>query len=279
MEISKKRGKTKMYTKAFLCLIIIIGVLFMGNCYAAKEYYPNHLGNLWILESADETQQHRIEILEKIRYRNRDVNLLRRKTKGGGNDDFYIATEPNGDIKVYWSKVSNGLLGDLVFDYDSPQLFMPANLMVGSFWQITGETRGIKSQTICTVVAREDVTVPAGTFHDCLKIQQNFLVKAFLPINVQSFMWLAPNIGVVKEQDTGRVIFELTQYKVFLPYDVNHDQKIDIYDLVLVGKHFGERIVGEPENNPDVNGDGVVNLFDLVLVGSHFGGRTSSSQN
>ena len=260
--------------KILLCLGIIIGVLSPGNGYAAKEYYPNHVGNLWILKSRDGTRQHRIEISERNQY----VNLLQRKTKNGV-DEFQIATEPNGDLKVYWAKVHNGLLGDLIFEYDPPQLFMPADLRVGRVWRITGETRGIESQTICTAVAKEDVTVPAGTFHNCLKVRQDFFVKSFLTINVQSFMWLAPDIGIVKEQDTNRNIFELVQYKLFLPWDVNHDQRIDIYDLVLVGKHFGERIISEPEDNPDVNGDGIVNIFDLVLIGSHFGEQYSSSQN
>jgi len=266
-----------MYKKTLLYLGIIIGVLSTGNGYAAKEYYPNHVGSLWILESRDGTQQHRIEIVEKIPFKSRYLNLLQRETKDAV-DKFYIATEPNGDIKLYWSSVFNAFLGgDLIFEYDSPQLFIPADLKVGRVWQIIGETEGIETYTTCTVIAQEDVTVPAGTFHDCLKIQQNFLVKAFLSINVQTFMWLAPNIGIVKEQSSTRVVFELIQYKLSLPWDVNHDQRIDIYDLILVGKRFGERIIGEPENNPDVNGDGIVNIFDLVLVGSHFGEKLSSS--
>lgn len=274
MNISNKKEKTRMcYRKIILYIGIIIGMLSTGNAYAVKEYYPNHVGNLWILESKRGTQRH-IEIVREFRFGDQDVNVLRRETKDG-IDKFYIATEPGGDIKLYWSKVFNGFLGDLIFEYDSPQLFIPADLRVGKFWKISGETRGIDTQTTCTVVAKEDVTVPAGTFRDCFKIQQDFLVKAFRLINVQTFMWLAPDIGIVKEQSSTQEVFELIQYKLFLPWDVNHDQWIDIYDLVLVGKHFGERITGKPELNPDVNGDGIVNIFDLVLVGSHFGESTS----
>ncbi|HIE30221.1 TPA: hypothetical protein EYP66_23405 [Candidatus Poribacteria bacterium] len=52
------------------------------------------------------------------------------------------------------------------------------------------------------------------------------------------------------------------------PWDVNSDGEINISDLVLVGKHFGETggdIVG------DVNEDGVVDIIDLILIESHFG--------
>ena len=53
-----------------------------------------------------------------------------------------------------------------------------------------------------------------------------------------------------------------------LPWDVNNDKIVDVFDLVLVGIEFGqsgENIAG------DVNGDGVVDVFDLILVAWHFG--------
>ncbi|MFQ6003272.1 MAG: OmpL47-type beta-barrel domain-containing protein [Candidatus Zixiibacteriota bacterium] len=55
------------------------------------------------------------------------------------------------------------------------------------------------------------------------------------------------------------------------PWDVNGDFVVDIFDLVIVGRHFGEAVEGPMAPNPDVNRDGVVNIFDLVLVGVHFG--------
>ncbi|MEK9136187.1 MAG: dockerin type I domain-containing protein, partial [Bacteroidota bacterium] len=59
------------------------------------------------------------------------------------------------------------------------------------------------------------------------------------------------------------------------PWDVNHDNLVNIFDLVIVGGQFGKT---PPENlAADVNGDGTVNIFDLVLVGSHFGERYGST--
>jgi hypothetical protein len=45
---------------------------------------------------------------------------------------------------------------------------------------------------------------------------------------------------------------------------------VDIADLSLVGKQFGENGVGI---TGDINGDGVVNISDLALVVRHFGER------
>jgi len=49
---------------------------------------------------------------------------------------------------------------------------------------------------------------------------------------------------------------------------------VDITDLVLVARRFGEAAEGSPA---DVNGDGVVNIVDLVSVARRFGERVSAS--
>jgi len=52
------------------------------------------------------------------------------------------------------------------------------------------------------------------------------------------------------------------------PWDVNSDNSVNIFDLVLVASQFGES--GESLEG-DINSDNSVNIFDLVLVASHFG--------
>lgn len=54
-------------------------------------------------------------------------------------------------------------------------------------------------------------------------------------------------------------------------WDVNRDYVVNIFDLVVLGGNFGQRISGNPRPNPDINGDGTVDIFDFVQVGSHFG--------
>ncbi len=52
--------------------------------------------------------------------------------------------------------------------------------------------------------------------------------------------------------------------------DVNGDGDIDIFDLILVARQFGESV---PANSDvDINGDGMVDIFDLALVAKGFGG-------
>ena len=49
--------------------------------------------------------------------------------------------------------------------------------------------------------------------------------------------------------------------------DVNQDGKVDIFDLVLVAAHFGERV----RNRADINEDGKVNLLDFIMFAVAFG--------
>ena len=56
------------------------------------------------------------------------------------------------------------------------------------------------------------------------------------------------------------------------PWDVNHDNVVNILDLIMVARHFGSH---EGEENyakdADLNGDGVINILDLIIIAKHFG--------
>jgi outer membrane protein assembly factor BamB len=53
-------------------------------------------------------------------------------------------------------------------------------------------------------------------------------------------------------------------------WDVNRDGQVNVFDMVLVGNHFGE--TGTPGWIPeDVNSDGVIDVFDIIVIGNHFG--------
>ena len=72
------------------------------------------------------------------------------------------------------------------------------------------------------------------------------------------------------------IVLPLThaQEKITGPFpDVNEDGIVNIQDLVLVGRRFGQR----GQNAADVNRDGIVDIADLVLVAWAFGQTAAPS--
>ena len=59
-------------------------------------------------------------------------------------------------------------------------------------------------------------------------------------------------------------------------WDVNMDGKINILDLIIVAKYFGEPIT-ENNQRADVNSDRVINILDLTIVASHLGESTDAA--
>ncbi|MCY4552617.1 MAG: leucine-rich repeat domain-containing protein, partial [Candidatus Poribacteria bacterium] len=57
--------------------------------------------------------------------------------------------------------------------------------------------------------------------------------------------------------------------------DVNRDGQVNIQDMVLVARRFGETV---PANSAvDVNGDGVISILDLIIVASNLGESTDAA--
>jgi hypothetical protein len=56
--------------------------------------------------------------------------------------------------------------------------------------------------------------------------------------------------------------------------DLNGDGAVDIFDVVILAKHFGEEGEGL---DYDLNGDGTVNILDLVILAKQFGSEPMSA--
>jgi len=56
------------------------------------------------------------------------------------------------------------------------------------------------------------------------------------------------------------------------PWDLNHDNTVNILDLIIVAMHFGTH-EGEAgyDAGVDLNNDGEINILDLIIVAMHFG--------
>ena len=77
----------------------------------------------------------------------------------------------------------------------------------------------------------------------------------------------SPIIKTMEAQGT-KVVYDPIQPPEKLIGDVNSDNEVNIFDLVMVASEFGKI---EENLKGDINLDGLVNIFDLVLVARNFG--------
>ena len=72
-------------------------------------------------------------------------------------------------------------------------------------------------------------------------------------------------VGAIELDQTRPVIVKESRSPLLA--DVNSDNNVNIFDLVIVAGQFGRSDVGL---SGDINGDGSVNIFDLVMVAGNF---------
>ena len=72
-------------------------------------------------------------------------------------------------------------------------------------------------------------------------------------------------------------IFTIMKKKEPLIGDVNRDGQVNIRDMILVSRVFGEDASANPQ--ADVNRDGEINIQDLIIIANHFGETTDPSAN
>lgn len=138
-----------------------------------------------------------------------------RSTISGRSSNEYslmrLSTDSEG-LKIHATESSAGD-GDEVDRqaYDPPLLYWLKNASPGKSWDV-GTIRGQSTQEPLNarVVGRETVTVPAGTFKDCLKVvYSSDTASGSLELMGQQFAvtsgksrgvyWIADGVGIVKE--------------------------------------------------------------------------------
>jgi len=210
---------------------------------AEADYFPLATGNVWeYVETYDDTTKP----AENTRH---EVSGLETIQDFDGNDVevWVIANHPNvetDEVRVYYTADDGTVLrrirqtvdGDGDGSIDKQQDYVPgitkmdrAHLNTGDKWNDSlmrhttypsdSTAQQSSSQVLyeSTVVSiRETVTVPAGTFDNCIKVERVNVADG--ADQETKIYWFAPGVGKIKEQtvgdlDTGKVE-ELTAYSV-----------------------------------------------------------------
>ena len=264
------------WLKAVLVLGFVCSFAFTA---AAQNYYPAEVGNIWVLEDSDVEERRTYSLEGPETVNGTEVITLEIETEelstGDLDIDKYFLTVDSEDIKLHGTVQQEDAIGGTVTaDFPTPATFFPLHLELGDKWQIVADAEvkagllkiGGKSTTNLEVVGFEDLETPAGTFHNCAKVELalQFSAGGFINIESTTYQWLAPDVGPVQYQNSDGLFFKLVSSNLLTepnPYDVNADGVVNILDLTFVAARFGEM---DPE--ADVTGDGIVNILDLVRI-------------
>ena len=138
----------------------------------------------------------------------------------------------------------------------------------------------VTNATADTSVSSETISVDAGIF-DSLLVKTDYDGLLYgIPVTVVQRTWLSRENVTLKRGfefvlfSSVTPIYEMELSKMTsTPWDVNWDGVVNLMDVVLVARSYGEEIAEPKIHNPDVNGDGTVGISDLAEVGTHLGRR------
>ena len=219
------------YRYCFISLLSIALVCGSVLDSQAQSYYPDDFGNTWTLRSEDGIEERVVTIEGPETIGTESLKVISDGTYPISNpannnpNKFFIKTTPNG-VLIFRAIATVAVFGEITIDYSPPETFLPNPVELGSEWEVSGEATAsllglsikIETTNTATVIAIEDVTVPAGTFQDCLKIEQTLQTQlspalATLP-TTSSIMWLAPDIGLVKSTNSDGIVFDLIDHNI-----------------------------------------------------------------
>ena len=292
-----------MERRTFLCwlkTVLVLGfVCSFAFTAAAQNYYPAEVGNTWVLENTDADEQRTYSLEGPSTVNGTEVITLKIETAELSTGDVvdtdkYFLTVGTEDIKLHGTVLEEGAVNGIVTaDFPTPATFFPLHLELGDKWQIVADAEvdaGLlkvdgKSTTNLEVVGFETLETPAGTFHNCAKVELALTFSAgFIDIESTTYQWLAPDIGPVQYENSDGLLYRLTSTNLPLVPEASDMTEEETMPEPQEPEPTEEETMPEPqepepteeETMPeplpyDVNGDGVVNILDLTFVAARFG--------
>lgn len=193
--------------------------------YALRDYMPGTVGSTWSLLPTGETgRAMTMEVLPPQDVGGQQISPLVTKGADGAIRNGTFQTVDATGLTIYGTLFNRGQQGGqaaggpTTIAYDPPAKF-PGALKVGQSASATFKSamRGQPADVTMTVTlaAVESVTVPKGTFADCLKI---VTTTTFGQGQMTRTAWYAKGVGTVKMERQGRNgqinISELVDYKL-----------------------------------------------------------------
>ncbi|MEK7400508.1 MAG: dockerin type I domain-containing protein [Candidatus Poribacteria bacterium] len=157
---------------------------------------------------------------------------------------YINANTPNIEYNSWWKgKEENNTKGEIV-----------EGSIASIFWDIVDTNKSIDEK-----MDIDDDNMSA----DLTKLWE--IMSKHKPNDIVAFWdyWIGNSYGQVTELYS---IYMNNGVKVYHPYDINGDGRLDYYDLESLASDFGKKATGSAQVNHDVNKDGIVNIIDFIII-------------
>ena len=192
------------YVCLMICVVIAMSLLFVscsddptnpqgGNLldpptFNGNDYFPIAVGNIWTHSLAS------MEVVDETRAFVDGTGQRINTTFVSSQDvDVVFAANTVGSGVVIYGDSSDGQYND--DPVDGLFILLPKDMSVGSTWNLNFSAPSTSSATL-TLLGLESVTVAAGTYSNCLKIQ--FTLNDTEPYT--DHLYFAKDVGLVKAQ-------------------------------------------------------------------------------
>jgi hypothetical protein len=183
---------------AIVLLIIIAGVLGYGIFASAPykippgNYYPLAVGNQWTYKMIPDGKTYNEDVTQKTAVGDHDAYAV------AIDDDYSYMGKLKGSVYQFGQGEPSSPKNMAVFD--PPQLVYPLPFSIGSTWEtpVPSEAMVQDSENVYvngSVEDKADITVPAGTFVDCIHVVVDDPRDS---PSEETELWFAANIGIVK---------------------------------------------------------------------------------
>ena len=215
---------TKFVSRLMPILVLSLVCSFTFTA-VAQNYYPAEVGNMWVLLSTDgaERRTYAFEGAEAVDGQELILLKIIKETVGTdvvAFDDSWLTVDEDGTHLLHRVAFDRGAFGIAEATYDIPVISFPAALPLGHTWVVVTETvlklvGAATTTSTLEVIAIEDVETPIGVFKNCVKVETNRkAVTALTVIREHEILWVAPDVGPVKFQDSNDIVFELESYNL-----------------------------------------------------------------
>jgi hypothetical protein len=190
-----------------LSVLVFLGTLpqTKGAAWGAESYYPLKAGMTWeytVTSDKSGTKKVIIKNLAPQKVDDKTVTPVEWNTNGRIAINF-VVEDDSGVYKIAEQRPGSTEL----IKISPPTYYLKYPISEESSWDTVTKMGGRDIQLSHTIYSVSDtITVPAGTFKDCVKIKNTGTDiskdKDDISLSLEAFEWYAPGVGCVKSMAT-----------------------------------------------------------------------------